>query len=282
MKQEPSPEFSPRSLFDRGLRVQGLAVASHPASGHSGGLSRSAIGGLPYDLGLRATFGPEDLLTKLGKLFRREIRTGDETFDGLIHVDTEEPEPVAVALQDRTLRTAIVHAVDETGGSVLIDGSRVSYEGVRLSEEGLRRAVERLEPLLAALERHALAHQLPAHPELASFPDLSARIALLEGDRAADDTRFRPKMILLQDATLDGLAPLSRLDELTKRSDRRLEIVRLRRSYLADGDLSVLADIASLRELELTDVSGIAEPQLAALQRARPDLAIQVESLTAG
>ena len=35
--------------------------------------------------GVQATFGPEGLSAKFGKLFKKEIQTGDELFD--VHVD---------------------------------------------------------------------------------------------------------------------------------------------------------------------------------------------------
>jgi hypothetical protein len=60
------------------------------------------------------------------KRYRRELQTGDETFDRLVFIETDEPAAVAPLLRDERLRDALTE--------ILLLVSRVEFEppGVRI------------------------------------------------------------------------------------------------------------------------------------------------------
>jgi hypothetical protein len=77
--------------------------------------------------GVRATFGPEGLSATFGKLFKKELQTGDALFDEHVHVKTETEDATANLLESEDVRTVIERVVSE-GGAVAIDDKTVTFE----------------------------------------------------------------------------------------------------------------------------------------------------------
>jgi hypothetical protein len=177
-------------LFDAGLRVQGLSVGVHSSGGQSGGLSRGVRGALPWDLGFTATLSREGLFSKVGKLFKRELQTGDAEFDGYVFIETESPEPLAAVLADETLRQRILETMQETQAWVKLDGSVVSLEAVSLSDTQVPRAVAHVAAVVERLAAVAAAVGSGKRREPAPYPDLSGHANLLT--QGSTDTRFWP------------------------------------------------------------------------------------------
>ena len=87
--------------------------------------------------GVQATFGPEGLSARFGKLFKKEIQTGDALFDEHVHVKTATEEATTKFLDSSEVRTVIERVVSE-GGAVAIDDKTVTIElpdGVTLEKE---------------------------------------------------------------------------------------------------------------------------------------------------
>lgn len=241
-------------LAARGLRVQVFTKASHPSCGHGGGLTREVRGAVPYDLGLTAFFDREGLLSKLGKLFKEELQTGDPEFDDRVYVRTDDAERLGRALSDQALRAAVLHAMDETGGHVVVEGNSVTIEAVTIEVELVPASLRSVALILACLEGFAQREGLPRRPDLARYPDLRATIESREEARFSGDTRFWPRGIYFQLSTLDDLDPVARIHALGQEGSQPLEILRLARCHLESDDLSPLAEMRRLRVLELRDL----------------------------
>lgn len=94
--------------------------------------------------GVQATFGPEGLTTRFGKLFRKEIQTGDALFDEHVHVATETEDETTKFLESRDVRTVIERVVSD-GGAVAIEDDKVTFElpdGVTLEQSLIAALVE--------------------------------------------------------------------------------------------------------------------------------------------
>ena len=77
--------------------------------------------------GVQATFGPEGLSARFGKLFKKEIQTGDALFDEHVHVKTETEDATTKLLESSDVRTVIERVVSE-GGAVAIEDAKVTFE----------------------------------------------------------------------------------------------------------------------------------------------------------
>jgi hypothetical protein len=77
--------------------------------------------------GVQATFGPEGLAATFGKLFKKEIQTGDALFDEHVHVKTATEDATTKLLESEEVRTVIERVVSE-GGAVAIDDTKVTFE----------------------------------------------------------------------------------------------------------------------------------------------------------
>ena len=80
---------------------------------------------LPGPVAVQASFTREGLGTKLIKLFKKELQTGDRDFDDLVYISTDTPEPTAALLQSLDVR-ATIQACVVMGGSLTIEGATVS------------------------------------------------------------------------------------------------------------------------------------------------------------
>lgn len=82
---------------------------------------------LPRGTGIKASFAKEGLGKKLAKLFKKELQTGDASFDAAIYISTDTSEATAALLASPDVRAAIQLAV-ETGGPLSIDDTTVTIE----------------------------------------------------------------------------------------------------------------------------------------------------------
>ena len=82
---------------------------------------------LARSTGVQATFGPEGLAARFGKLFKNEIQTGDPLFDEHVHVKTETEEATTRFLESTDIRTVIERIVSD-GGAVAVDDKVVTFE----------------------------------------------------------------------------------------------------------------------------------------------------------
>ncbi len=80
---------------------------------------------LPRPAAVRASFSREGLGTKLIKVFKKELQTGDRSFDDLVYISTDTPDATAALLQSLDTR-ATIQACVVMGGSLAIDGTSVT------------------------------------------------------------------------------------------------------------------------------------------------------------
>ena len=90
---------------------------------------------LPRPSALKAKFGKEGFMNKLGKLFKKELQTGDAAFDSAIFISTDTPDETKAFLANDQVRGAIQLSV-ETGGPITIDGEAVTIELLGHHEDG--------------------------------------------------------------------------------------------------------------------------------------------------
>ena len=86
--------------------------------------------------GVQATFGQEGVAARFGKLFKKEIQTGDELFDEHVHVKTATEHETVKFLEPTEIRTVIERVVSE-GGAVSVEDKTVTIElpdGVALEQ----------------------------------------------------------------------------------------------------------------------------------------------------
>ena len=94
--------------------------------------------------GVHATFGPEGLAATFGKLFKKEIQTGDELFDEHVHVKTATEDETIKFLDVTEIRTVIERVVSE-GGAVSVEDKTVTInlpDDVALDQALLHALVE--------------------------------------------------------------------------------------------------------------------------------------------
>lgn len=77
---------------------------------------------LAAPLALHASFSREGLGTKLVKLFRQELQTGDPVFDSLVYVSTATPEVTGALLDDGAVRRLIGRLIAD-GGALEVNGA---------------------------------------------------------------------------------------------------------------------------------------------------------------
>lgn len=86
--------------------------------------------------GVQATFGAEGVAARFGKLFKKEIQTGDALFDEHVHVKTATEDETSQFLASTDVRTVIERVVTE-GGAVSVEDKTVTIElpeGVALDQ----------------------------------------------------------------------------------------------------------------------------------------------------
>lgn len=78
---------------------------------------------LPHASAVQGSFASEGLWQRLGKIFSRELQTGDAAFDDAVFIKTSTPEAVQQWLQPPV--RALVAAVIANNGALTIDGNMV-------------------------------------------------------------------------------------------------------------------------------------------------------------
>ena len=79
---------------------------------------------LPRPAPIRASFVREGLAAQLVKLFKRELQTGDATFDQAVYITTDTADATSAWLADAGIRARVLELV-ESGGSIEIEGTKV-------------------------------------------------------------------------------------------------------------------------------------------------------------
>jgi len=194
-------------LAHRGLRLQCLVKQPHIEGSGGGQATREVAGAIAYDLELRASFSPEDWLAKVGKLFRRELQTGDPTFDPTVYVRTDHPDVLAQALRDERLRAAIVHAVQVTGTAIMLERGRVTLYWQSIPSEQVPATLRCVALVLHHLDRFAGACGLRPRPQPDSYPDLRDTIQFLESAKANVMSNLQPTGSRLLGGRSGGRAP---------------------------------------------------------------------------
>jgi hypothetical protein len=115
------------ALEQRGATVQSTNLSS---SFSVGPLTRSRIGlreiwTLPSAPSVQATFGSESFFTMVKKIFKREIQTGDESFDSAVYIQTSTPEATQAWLASPEVRSALT-AIVKSGETFSIEGNVVT------------------------------------------------------------------------------------------------------------------------------------------------------------
>lgn len=140
------------SLADLGVTVSRTLKTS---SAEIGGIEVSnkatteLVLGLPRPATIIAGFCKEGVGRKLLKLFKKELQTGDVSFDDAVYISTDTMDATAAWLAKPELRMAILEIV-ESGGSIEISGSVVKAELPTHDESDDPALVRVIEALLVA------------------------------------------------------------------------------------------------------------------------------------
>lgn len=238
-------------LVDRGLRVECLGQAYYSFDGFVGSKNQHPEGAVPYNLELTGHFSKEDIFSKVGKWFSKELQVGDAGFDEALYIKTDDPDGLADALRDEGLRAAILHAVKSTDRPVVIEGHKVTFEVTDMLSEEVPRALRDVAMILHQLEHIALERGLPRRQELATYPDLAKTIKHAAECVTVGQKRHWPKGVFVKDAALDTLEGIGQLHDLMVDSKGPLRIVHLKRCHLISGDLSPLSTMTKVRVMVL-------------------------------
>ena len=127
----PSESTESAALIARGAKVERSGVSSSTTSplGTSSSSGFRERWTLPAEAPIQARFAAEELRHKLVKLFKREVQTGDSTFDALVYVETSTPERTRAFLDQPTVREHIGYIVSR-GGSITVEGAVVEVEAL--------------------------------------------------------------------------------------------------------------------------------------------------------
>ncbi len=241
-------------LADRGLRLECLGKHYYSHDGFVGSLGSNAEGAVPYELGLTGHFSTEDIFSKVGKWFSKELQVGDSGFDEAIYIKTDDPDALGEALTSEGLRAAIRYAVETVGEPVVLDGNKVTFEATDMLVEEFPPALRAVALILHHLEQIALQRGLPRRPELAVYPDLRETIDHLRTCATVGQKRYWPKGLVLTSATLDSLKAVGHAHDLMVNSGQPMIFLRIIDSHLISGDAGPLSTMSRLQELVLDGV----------------------------
>ncbi|MCA9609591.1 MAG: hypothetical protein KC619_28530 [Myxococcales bacterium] len=304
-------DFGPRQDRVAGVRMQRASwrqSASQAGYGRCLEISAHVPFQLPFTLSLRR----EGFVQRVGKLFVREPSVGDPRFDEAVYIRSDDPDAAEALLASEGLREVVLHVLSEQ--EARMETPRIEIAGrLRLKADSPDRMEDEgaLRLAVAALARHVASYAervgLPLDPARQRLPDLDG----FAGANSLDDVELAAcviddleglgreplclqrllKRLTLRDVTLApgaiaGLAALARLESFV---DLRLErlagpvdlsvlvhLPALRTLSLRGTTVLDLAPVAALPSLErlLVEESALDPGQLAALERARPGLAI--------
>lgn len=80
---------------------------------------------LPKPSPVRASFRKESWGDAVVKVFKKELQTGDKSFDDLVYISTDTPEETRRFLAVDDIRQKLALCI-ETGGSLEVDGTSVT------------------------------------------------------------------------------------------------------------------------------------------------------------
>ncbi len=109
------------------INVRRWKVGSEHSEGGSATLYKLTIT-VPNTSGIQASFGPEGLIEKGIKLFKRELQAGDPAFDKVVYVSTDTRETTARLIGASGAQAAIMELVGE-GRTVRLDGRELVTTG---------------------------------------------------------------------------------------------------------------------------------------------------------
>ena len=104
-------------LAKLGVEVKQQAVGDHT----------ELVFTLPKALDVRASFASENLGTKVRKVFKHEIQTGDQIFDDVVNIRSETEKATIALLEIEEVRATIESLVVK-GGMLVLDGAQVKIE----------------------------------------------------------------------------------------------------------------------------------------------------------
>jgi len=91
---------------------------------------------LPKSTEIQATFSRESLATKVLKVFKKEIQTGDPLFDEAVHIKTDTAEPTTALLESTVVRASIESLVINHGALELAGALvKIAMPGRRAVDE---------------------------------------------------------------------------------------------------------------------------------------------------
>lgn len=97
---------------------------------------------LPKATAIKASFSPESLTSRVRKVFKKEIQTGDGIFDDEVNIRTDTTDATVALLENVDVR-APIESLILGGGLLEIDGTHVRIElpGKRKADDELARNV---------------------------------------------------------------------------------------------------------------------------------------------
>jgi hypothetical protein len=102
------------------FQINGIPVTSGVEQG-----ARYTFTGVQSEL--KVVFQKEGVLKKIVKIFSSELQTGDQAFDQLVYINTNDKEKTGTFLQDEGNREIIAKIIGR-GGNLSIDGDTVVSE----------------------------------------------------------------------------------------------------------------------------------------------------------
>ena len=72
----------------------------------------------------QAGFSKESFGKSIVKIFKKELQTGDDTFDGIVYITTNDKDATSQFLENATARDFIADVVSQ-GGSVIVENERI-------------------------------------------------------------------------------------------------------------------------------------------------------------
>ena len=129
------PNNPVESLQSVGLSCQEVNTSSKSSIGLGGGLDidlskRNAVRyvwGIPGGTKVQGSFSHENLDTKVVKIFKKELQTGDKAFDDTVYIKTNDKEAMTQFLESKQMRSIVLDIIED-GGKIVIDQNKVVYD----------------------------------------------------------------------------------------------------------------------------------------------------------
>lgn len=245
----------------RGIRVQQLGLVTRSLRENRTQYIYTLVSGTAScDLSLQASFSREDLFSRVGKLFRPELKVGDPLFDDTVFIRTDDKEGLARLLRVESLQSVIHHAISELAEHeqpLRVDGPRVRLRSVQSPSSSRSDYLRRIVALVL--------HHLVLDAEARGVPRAEPP-PLFDFSKACKEFAFSGSMLTQLYVRFDRLEDLQWLVRLKREEGHdRLRQVGLNDLRLGSSDLTPLAAIPGLEALSLArvndvvDLSGLAD-----------------------